>query len=253
MTVFEKVWLEGLDVPGVRHIATGRFLPPLAGGEETPEEAAARAAQEAADAQRAQAQAERERLAQQDPDDPRNWDPDRAARTIQTQRESERAALQRAEQAEAKAAALEQANETEQQRIERERDEERKQNGTLSTELRDAMTEIAIRDVAAQRDVDPKRMRRLAQLVRADGGVTYDAQGVVQGVEDAVDAVLGDFPEMIGDDGTGSSSPANPARQRKDKEMTRADVEALADSDPDKFNELFDAGKIPSSALGGVR
>lgn len=247
---YEHEWLEGLDVPGLRHVATGRVIPPVAGGEETPEEKTAREAQEAADAQRAQEQAERERLAQRDPDDPRNWDPDRAARTIQTQRQSEQAAITRAEQAEARAAALEQANETEQQRIQRERDEERQQNTTLSTELQSTRTEIAIRDVAAQRDVDPKRMRRLVQLVQADGGVTYDQQGIAQGVDDAVDAVLTDFPEMVGADGTGSSSPANPARQRRDREMTPAEAKALAVSDPEKFNRLADEGKIPSSALG---
>ena len=78
----------------------------------------------------------------------------------------------------------------------------------------------------------------------------YDEQGHPQGIEDAVDAVLADFPEMVGEPGTGSSSPANVPRRRQQGEMTVDEAKRLAKTDPNKFNEMWEAGKIPAAALG---
>jgi len=245
MSAFRKVWFNGLDVPGVLHVPTGRLLPPLAGGDETPEEQAAREAQEAADAARAETEAREEEDGGPPPEE---WDQERAARTIRAQRQAEAEATRRAEAAEARLRAIEQENETERERAERERDEALATAATNETALRESRLDIAIRDVAADRDVDPRRIRRLSQLVQADG-VSFTDEGQPEGIEDAVDQVLADFPELVVD-GTGSSSPANGARRRTEKGMTVDEAKTIAVSDPDKFNELWEAGKIPAGALG---
>lgn len=227
------------------------LLPPLAGGDETPEEKAAREAQEAREAaDRAEAdRIEAERQQRQDPDDPRNWDPERARRTILAQRQAEQEANTRAEHAEAALRQIEQANETERETAERERDEERQRNDRLAADLRASRLDIAIRDVAGARDVPQAKIRRLSQLVQADG-VRFDDDGHPQGIEDAVDTVLEDMPELLMESGTGSSSPANGQRRRSEREMTVEEAKTIAKNDPEKFNRLWDDGKIPAGALG---
>ena len=49
---------------------------------------------------------------------------------------------------------------------------------------------------------------------------------------------------------TDSSSPMNPGRAGDHKEVTAEEAKRLARENPDVFNKKFEAGEIPTSALG---
>jgi hypothetical protein len=120
--------------------------------------------------------------------------------------------------------------------------------------------DIAIRDAAADAEVPAKKIKRLVRLVDRDD-ISLDEGGEVDGATEAVDAFLEEFPEFKAqakadpEDPTKPEPPGGaPDRKRKgDKELTTEQIQKLAKDNPKKFNELFDAGKIPTSALSGVK
>jgi hypothetical protein len=191
-------------------------------------------------------------------------DKERAERLIQNERERAAKRLKKAQDdadaAKAEAAKLRQEKETEQEKVARELGEERTARERDRANAERLTIDAAIRDAAAEADVPGKTIRRLVRLVDRDD-IAIDADGEVDGATEAVEAFLTEFPEFKakpapepndGDPPEPEPAGGAPDRKRKaPKEMTRAQVEKLAKEDPEKFNEMFDAGLIPASALGG--
>lgn len=268
--------LEGVDGTGHRTFLLtprGQIIPPMAGGDKTPEEIAAeveaaeqkaeedKAAEEAAEAE-AQKKAEEE-----DPDSPNfkgEFDADKAKRLIANERKRAKERLEKAQKAaadaEARAKELEQAQETEHETAKRERDEAKVENERLRATTEKLKVDAAIRDAAADLDVPAKKVKRLLRLVDREG-ITVDSDGDADGAAEAVESVLEEFPEfkeapVDPDDGDGKSEPPGgaPDRKRKpDKELSAEQVQKMAKEDPERFNELFEAGKIPEKALAGLK
>lgn len=203
-----------------------------------------------------------------DDEDPANWDRERAANTIRNQREERKQlkreakeAKRRADAAEAERNQLRQAQESEQEKIQRERDEYREQAETASQRADRLLVDSEIRDLAIDKGVDPKRVKRVLRLIDRDDITVED--GEVDGVDEALDEVLGDFPEFLTaapppadppeddeeDDDVPERKGGNPDRKRKVKPMTAEQAAKLAKDDPQKFNQLFEEGRIPASAL----
>lgn len=116
--------------------------------------------------------------------------------------------------------------------------DERLRKANLRTELRDPKHEIA-----------PDAVNLVAGALE----VTFDDEGQPENVDAAVKAFLDTHPSLRKKAGSGGGgSPANPAGGRGGPgELSHDEAVALAKSDPDRFNELFDKGEIPKSALGG--
>ena len=248
-------------------------MPAIAGGDKTPEEIAAeeeaaRIAEEERVATEA-AEAEAKRREELDPNDPDHpdfkgeFDKERAERLVANERARAKKRLEKA-QADAKAAQdkareLERAQETEQETTKRERDEAKAEAERLRSNTERATIDIAIRDAAADAEVPAKTIKRLVRLVDRDD-ISVDEAGEVDGATEAVEAFLEEFPEFKAAAKVDPNEPkpelpgGAPDRKRKaDKEMTPEQVQKLAKDNPEKFNELFDAGKIPQSALAGIK
>lgn len=193
------------------------------------------------------------------------FDADRAKRAIaaeRAKRKREKKKLQkRAREAEDRARELEQANESEQQRTVRERDEARVEAERERNVAQKLRVDIAIREAAADAGVPSDRMRRVLRLIDRDE-IEVDGEDL-EGVEDAVAALLEDIPELKGkpapepkDDDEDDEEPENPGgrpdRKRKPKQLSAKQAQKLAKEDPARFNQLFDEGKIPQSALEGA-
>lgn len=122
------------------------------------------------------------------------------------------------------------------ERVAQEKDE-RLRKANLRTELRDPKHEIA-----------PDAVNLVAGALE----VTFNDEGQPENVDAAVKAFLDTHPSLRAKKGGGGGSPANPAGGRGGPgELSHDEAVALAKSDPDRFNELFDKGEIPKSALGG--
>lgn len=192
-----------------------------------------------------------------DPDpDPPEWgdlDKDRAERAVRNARKAEKAAKKKAEEAEARAKELEQAQETEQEKTVRERDEAKAEAERERENAKRLRIDLAIREEAAEAGVPNKRMKRVLRLIdREDISIEGDE---VEGAAEAVEALLEEIPELKGeakDPEPGEKPGGAPDRKRKPKELTAAEVQKMAAEDPDKFNQLWDEGKIPKSALSGA-
>lgn len=245
----------------------GRIMPRIAGGDKTPEEIAAdeEAARKAEEEAEAEAERLREEEEEQKPILEGDLDKERAERLIRNERERAAKRLEKARQeaeaAKAEAAKLRQEKETEQERVTREAGEAKAEAERQRANAERLTIDAAIRDAAAEADVPAKTIRRLVRLVDRDD-ITVDGDGEVDGAAEAVEAFLTEYPEFKGaapkpkddDDEDPEPEPAggNPSRKKKPpKELTTEQVKKLAKEDPEKFNELFEAGKIPASALGG--
>jgi hypothetical protein len=119
--------------------------------------------------------------------------------------------------------------------------------------------DIALRDAAADAEVPAWKIKRLVRLVDRDD-ISVDEAGEVEGATEAVEAFLEEFPEFKAEAKVDPADPApeppggTPDRKRKPgKELTPEQVQDLVKNDVDKFNELFEAGKIPQSALAGIK
>jgi hypothetical protein len=194
-----------------------------------------------------------------DPDDEDEpFDKDRAMRTIRRQREEEKKLKARADAAEKERDELRQAQESEQERTVRERDEAKAEAALEKQAALKAQVDLAIYETALEAGIPGKKVKRTMRLIDRDGITLED--GEVQGVEDALTDLLNDVPELKGEptpdpepepEGDPEEEPGgNPDRRRKPREMTPERAAKLAKDDPVKFNELFEEGKIPASALG---
>lgn len=260
-----------VEIPHVRRGAPGAFLTPdgrlmpaMVGGDETPEEKAAReeaerkAAEDEAEAAEAEARkAEEEREAAEE--DEGKWDGEvdkkRAERAVANARAAEKRAKERAEEAERERDELRQAQETEHETTKRERDEAKLEAERAKATAERMIIDGALRDAAADADVPPKKVRRLLKLVDRDE-ITVDDEGEVAGAAEAIADVLDEFPEFGpkpaggDDDNPPKEEPGGkPDRKRQPKELTAEQVTKMAREDPEQFNQLFDEGKIPASAL----
>lgn len=262
-----------VEIPHVHHgspaamlTPDGRFMPGMAGGDETPEEKAAReeaerkAAEDEAEAAEAEAKrAEEERKAAEEAEAGR-WegevDKEKAERAVRNARAAEKKAKEEAEQAKAEAAELRQAQETEHETAKRERDEARVEAEQAKARADRLTVDTALRDAAAEAGVAPAKIRRFVRMVERDG-LEIDSDGEVTGAEEAVDALLEEFPEFKAEPSNEEGPPkkekpgGNPDRKRKEPELTPEQLQKMAQDEPDKFNQLMDEGKIPASALGG--
>jgi hypothetical protein len=244
----------------------GTVIPAIAGGEKTDEEIAVEeeAKRKADEEEAAEKLREEEEENAPKPIFEGELDKERAERLVQNERERAakrlKKAQEEAEAAKAEAAKLRQEKETEQERVAREAGEAKAEAERQRANAERLTIDAAIRDAAAEADVPARTIRRLVRLVDRDE-ITVDAAGEVDGATEAVEAFLTEFPEFKGKPAAepGEGDPpnpeppgGNPPRDRKPpKEMTRKAVEKLAKEDPEKFNELFDAKKIPASALAG--
>lgn len=187
-----------------------------------------------------------------------NFDQERAMRTIRKQRAEEKRLKAERDHVKAERDALLAEKETEQERLVRTADEAKAENERLRAAARTAIIDGALRDAAIDGGIDPKRVKRVLRLIdRSD--ITVDEDGEVDGTEAAVEGFLEEFPEF-----KAKADPApdpeeqpkhtpggNPDRKRKPKDMSAAEAKRLAKEEPDRFNELFDEGRIPASALKG--
>lgn len=102
-----------------------------------------------------------------------------------------------------------------------------------------------IAEAASQGAVDPDVIVALVDR----GEIEVDESGEVAGHQEAVAQLLEAKPFL-----RKSGSPAGPGgggiRESKDSSLSAEQVRDLAKSDPAKFNELFESGQIPASALG---
>lgn len=192
------------------------------------------------------------------------FDEERAMRTIRKQREAEKKLKADRDRIAAERDALRAEKETEAERTARLLEETKAENERLRQAGRSATISAALRDIAIERDIDPKRVSKVIRLIdRSD--IEIDDDGDVVGAEDAVDSFLEDYPEFApkpadpdpdpgdGDPPAPTRKPgANPDRKRgKGGEMSHKEAVRLSTKDPEKFAELLLEGKIPRSALGG--
>jgi hypothetical protein len=253
----------------------GTLLPVMAGADGPTPEEEAEAAREAAEEERAEAEAEAARIkkAEEEGVDPEDlpkfegdFDREKAERAIAhlKERNRDRAAKAKAEldKANARAAELEREKETEQERVTREAGEAKAEAARERANTERLTIDAAIRDAAADADVPAKTIKRLVRLVDRDE-ISVDGDGEVDGATEAVEAFLTEFPEFKGkpaveptEEEEEEPEPAggNPSRKKKPpKELTAEQVQKLAKDDPEKFNELYEAGKIPAKALAGIK
>jgi hypothetical protein len=244
----------------------GQIIPPVCGGDKTPEEIAAEEEAAALKAEEdAAAEAEAAKKAEEEeeegPEFEGDFDAEKAKRLIANERKRAAKRLARA-QADAKAAADEAAalkaeKETEQERVTREGGEAKAEAERQRANAERLTIDAAIRDAAAEADVPARTIKRLVRLVDRDD-ISVDVDGEVDGATEAVETFLTEFPEFKakpavepddGDPPKPEPPGGNPSRKQKPKEMTREQVQKLAKEDPAKFNEMFDAKLIPASAL----
>lgn len=267
--------LEGVNGTGHRTFwltPKGQIMPPILGGDKTPEEEAAEAeadrlAEEQRLAEEAEAEAEAKRKQEEEEQGPEfegDFDAEKARRLIANERARAKKRLDKAQSeaaaAKAEADRLKQERESEQEKTVRERDEAKAEAERLRSNSERMTIDSAIRDAAAEADVPAKTIKRLVRLVDRDE-ITIDAEGEVDGAAEAVEAFLTEYPEFKGkpvdpaDPDLEVEPPGgNPSRKKKPpKELSREQVQKLAKEDPDKFNEMFDAGQIPQSALAGLK
>jgi colicin import membrane protein len=249
----------------------GAFLPSMAGGDETPEEKAAReeaeeaarvkAEKEAAEAEAEAERAEEERKAAEEAEAGNEWegevDKKKAERAVRNARAAEKVAKDRADAAEARARELEQAQESEHETAKREATEAKLEVEREREASKALKVTLALREAAAEADVPPRKVSRLLKMVDRDG-IAFDAEGDVDAetADSAIADVLEEFPEFkaaatpLSEEEKEEKPGGAPDRKRKPKDLTRKDVEKMAREDPDKLNELIDEGKVPASALG---
>lgn len=112
----------------------------------------------------------------------------------------------------------------------------------------------ALRQAASEAGIPAKKIRRALRLVDRDDIVISGDE--VTGAEDAIEALLDEIPEFKEapesapeDEPSGEPAGGAPDRRRKPSPLTTEQVKKMIKDDPEKFNELFEAGKIPASAL----
>lgn len=189
-----------------------------------------------------------------DPDAADDFDRDRAMRTIKKQREAERKQRERAEKAEARAKELEDAQLSEQEKVVKDRDEAKAEAQRERDRANKLAIDSALREAALEAGIPAKKIKRALRLVERDE-ITLDGDEV-DGAADAIEALLDDIPELRatrepepGDEPSGEPAGGAPDRRRRRGQLTAEQVQKMAVEDPDQFNELFEAGKIPASAL----
>jgi hypothetical protein len=192
------------------------------------------------------------------------YDQAKAERTIDKQRIEEKRLKAERDKVKAERDALLAEKETEQERTARLLEETKAENDRLREASRSATISGALRDIAIERDIDPKRVNKVIRLIdRSD--ITVDEDGDVLGADEAVEAFLADYPEFGPKEAEPEPDPeddepekpkrtpgANPDRKRsKGGEMSHKEAVRLSTRDPEKFAEMLAEGKIPRSALGG--
>lgn len=160
-------------------------------------------------------------------------------------------AKEAAEKAQAELKARQDAEKSE---LDRERDrtaELQNQNEAATRKLRKAMLVTAVSNPAL--GVAPDAIDLVAEKL----DVEFDDNDQPQGVKEAVEAFLDERPSLKAKAASPSSpghNPANPGHQRdpgggNGSKLTDEQWMKLAETDPDKWNEAFDKGEIPASAL----
>lgn len=257
------------DAPRAMLTPDGRYMPAIAGGDETPEEKEAReqaeqakAEEDAAAAEAEAKRAEEERKAAEAKEWEGDVDKEKAERAVRNARAAEKAAKEEADKAKREAAELRKAQETEHETAKREAGEAKLENERLRSTNQRLKIDAAIREAAAEADVPAKKVRRLLKLVDRDD-IRVDADGEVDAdtAAEAVSDVLEEFPEFKAEPTPGDppedppleAPGGNPDRKRQSKELTTEQVQKMAAEDPDRFNQLFDEGKIPQAALAGIK
>jgi hypothetical protein len=192
------------------------------------------------------------------------FDAERARRAMAAERRKTEEERRKRQEAERERDELRQAQESEQERIQRERDEALLEAQTARERADRLLVDNALRDAAIEAGVDPQRVARAVKLAdREDIAVSHDGdEASVTGSEDAIATVVADFPEFVSsinpdpdpdppeDDPVPEPPGGNPDRKRKPKPLTPEQVSELAKKDPAKFNEMWEKGQIPKSALG---
>lgn len=151
------------------------------------------------------------------------------------------------------------------------REAEKKREQEEMTELERANARIKEMEEQAERNLAAMRRTNLVSALRdpsleiapdavslvADKlDVDYNEDGEPLDVADAVKTFLEAHPSLkarpAGGGGPGSS-PTNPAAGRSGgtPTMTQEEARRLAKENPVRFNEMWEAGEIPASALGG--
>lgn len=187
------------------------------------------------------------------PDPPEPFDRDRAMRTIERQRESEKAAVDRARAAEARVKELEDAQLSEQEKVVKDRDEARAQADNDRRTAQRLLVDKAVMVELLDQGVDPKRLRRALKLVDRDD-ITVDGEEV-SGADAAVEQFFDDFPEFKKTEPTDEPKTkpeppgGSPDRRRGSGQMTAAQSDKLLKENPDEWNRRFEAGEIPTDAL----
>jgi hypothetical protein len=189
-----------------------------------------------------------------DPDpDPVKWDEERARRTIEKQRATEKAAVDRAKAAELKVKEMEDAKLSEQEKTVKERDDARVEADNARRTATALRVDAAVRDELLEQGVDPKRLRRAVKLVERDD-ITVDGEDV-SGADEAVEAFFKDFPEfkLAEPDPEPDPKPEPPGgnadRKRGKGAMTAEMSGKLLRENPDEWHRMFEAGEIPEAAL----
>lgn len=159
--------------------------------------------------------------------------------------------------------AAEKESKAQAKRLEELEEKARKVEEAEKTELEKAQGRIAeLEGKEAETTEKVRRANLLAELSKPEHGlqsasaaaklveVEFDEDDNPVDVGDAVKTLLEEVPGLAATPADpGKPNPANPAKKKNDQ-VTREDIAQLAKDDPKKFNEMFEAGEIPASALG---
>jgi hypothetical protein len=185
--------------------------------------------------------------------EPEPYDRERAMRTIEKQRESEKAARDELREAKARLKEIEDAQLSEQEKTVKDRDEARADADNARRTAQRLLADAAITTELLEQGVDPKRLSRARKLVERDDITVEDE--TVTGADTAVETFFDDFPEfkLAEPDPDPDPKPEPPGgnadRKRGKGEMTAEMSSKLLKSDPDEWHRRFEAGEIPEAAL----
>lgn len=146
-------------------------------------------------------------------------------------------------------AQTEEAQLSEQEKAARRMQELQEQADAATQTAREAKLETAIAvQAGALGLVDPDAALRL--IDRSNVQFADDGAPDPESVAEALEALVEQRPYLRGSPpAPNAGSPANPARPEG---LTQEQARDLARTDPKQFNELFEAGQITASALGGA-
>lgn len=142
-----------------------------------------------------------------------------------------------AQDAKAKVSAFETQQMSEAEKLQAQAKAAQEQAQAVRQELQQARAEVAISRAAAANGVDPRKLAKLVQ-------VEFDDAGQPINVDQAVAAVLKEWPELKAQTTTATASATNPARTAK---LT---VEAIKKMTPAEINERWEEVKAAMAAGG---